>query len=490
MNAYRIAWLCLSLLLLSCRGEGPELSEVVVVIQGDELVRASIDRLEVAMSSGSLSIPAASWVPRPTESFDKLSWPASLTLVPTGNPSDTGFALSITGYQGTKVRVQRSVITQFLAGRSLFLQLGLEGACLDYLTCDVGYTCVAESGLPVCVAANVDATMLPDYAGHPGEAHPLSDAGALHDGDASVDAAANGPCVPSGIEDCYNGKDDDCNGALDCGDLACQATSMCVPGDDSAGLLVGANDACPEGYTAKMIALHRGLSGECAGCSCTASKTTCSATVNLYDVITDCSYEEGTPTPKTVSTMFNDWMTGTSGCPAAFAGGFTGFRVLAITPKDGTCTPHGQAVPSVSWSEHAKLCLPARAGGGCADHQVCAPLVSFATACGAVSDAAACTGTLDSWYTGYQDERTCGACSCGDGTPGSCAGVKVRAGANGTCADSTFATGPGGYSCEDAMDSTPLFLEGSPTDRVCTPSAQASASLIPKGELELCCVQL
>jgi hypothetical protein len=490
MNAVRLVCVLLSVLALSCRGDGPELSEVVVVIEGDALVRASVDRLEVAMSSGSLTVPAASWALKPSETFAKLGWPASLTLVPRGNPSDTGFSLQITGYQGDKVRIQRSVVSQFVAGRSLYLQIMLEQACLDYLSCDLGYTCLAEATFPVCAAASVDASMLPEYSGHHGMVQPDGDAGVLPVVDASVDGAVTGPCVPRGIEDCYNGLDDDCNGFRDCGDVACQSTSMCVPGDDSAGILVGANDACPEGYTAKMIALQRGLSGECAGCTCTSTKTTCSASVNIYDVITDCSYEEGTPTTKTVSTTFNAWMTSTTGCPAAFTGGFTGFRVLAITPKDGTCSAQGKATPTVAWDEHAKLCLPAQAGRGCADHQVCMPQVSGATACGALGDPAACTGTMDPWYTGYDDQRTCGACSCGDGTPGSCAGVKVRAGANGKCSSSTFATGAGGYSCDEDMDLAPLFLEGTPTDRLCRPSAATTGELVPTGELGLCCIQL
>jgi hypothetical protein len=208
------------MLLAACRGDGPVLSQMVVVIQADELVRASVDTLDVAIRSGSLSLPAESWTLRPTETFAGPRWPASLTLVPRGKASDTGVELDITAYQAGKVRLTRSVITQFIAGRSLYLEITLEGACLDSLSCGTGYTCAAVDTTPSCLAPNVDATMLPDYHGHDMSPSPGGEGGAGVSGDASVDAGARdaGPldagvsdgaaaCVPSPSEDCANDND-------------------------------------------------------------------------------------------------------------------------------------------------------------------------------------------------------------------------------------------------------------------------------------------
>jgi hypothetical protein len=77
------------------------------------------------------------------------------------------------------------------------------------------------------------------------------------EGDAGTDAGADAsPCEPRGPETCFNGQDDDCNGVVDCADSACDSTAMCVPGDDSTGILVGQDEACPEGYTEREQLLH------------------------------------------------------------------------------------------------------------------------------------------------------------------------------------------------------------------------------------------
>jgi hypothetical protein len=491
MNIARLVGLLLTVFVLSCRGDGPVLSEVIVVIQGGDMVRAGTDKLEVAMSSGPLIVPSTSWAAKPIETFVAFSWPASLTLVPAGNPKDTGFSLQITAYKGATMLVQRTVIGAFVPGRTVLLEVKLDDLCIDYLSCTGDYTCSADSGFPQCVAAGIDATMLPDFHGANG-ANGTQDASVAQGADAGADGSVPvGPCVSTGVEACYNGKDDDCNGVADCADLACQVTSMCVPGDDTAGVFVAADQVCPAGYEADPLVLKRGVAPTCEGCSCDVSPTTCTASVLVYDDITECSFEmPNTGTPHNVSVLLNDWMTvGAPGCPAPVGAYFQGFATVSMTAKDGLCTAKGKATPKVTEGESAKLCLPVGVGTGCAAHQACVPVVSSAKVCGAVSDATSCSSAVDTWYTGFTVDHTCGACRCDDGAGGSCSGMRVRAGSQSKCSDSTMFSGVGGYDCED-MYNAPLFLTGAPANKTCVPGAPTTGGVTPTGALNLCCLAL
>jgi hypothetical protein len=179
--------------LAGCASDVPALTEMVVVVEAGPGVRAMADRVEVGFSRGhDPAVTTVAPVSASSEVFTRPSWPLSLTLV-AAKPSDT-LSLVITAYQGSEPLVTRSVLTQFVAERSLLLGLELEDACIgDLLSCaSYGQTCDVVAGQATCVAPALDARALPDYEGQRYDAGPLTPLDAGADAEASGDAAVKG----------------------------------------------------------------------------------------------------------------------------------------------------------------------------------------------------------------------------------------------------------------------------------------------------------
>ena len=77
-------------------------------------------------------------------------------------------------------------------------------------------------------------------------------AGAGARGGSGGTSGTGGTCVPTGAENCFNGKDDDCDNHIDCDDTECGPVAQCVPLDAvgaKIGVVVTNGTACPTGFT-------------------------------------------------------------------------------------------------------------------------------------------------------------------------------------------------------------------------------------------------
>jgi hypothetical protein len=487
--------------VFSCGEDALQRTQVLLVIDGGDMVKARTQRVEVALRSGPVA-QRAKWKTHTPEQFTDITWPASLALVPAGDAGDTGFEVVITAFaeDGTKI-VENRVISSFVKLRTLLLEIVLEDACIMHF-CGEAETCYAHDGVAVCQTASVNPKDLPEYTG-PGKNRDDDDVidGGRRDagGDGDGDGDGDGPCVASGAEQCFNGKDDDCNGQADCADSACDPTSMCVPGGASTGVMVGKDAPCPEGYKASEQVLHKGLSGGgCEGCSCSVTATTCTASFYAYPRGADNNVSECTDDVYNMNgelhyvSHFDNTSTDPNdmNCPAqplVFELG--GWRVTTIVPTDGTCSPAGTSLPETpAWSEHGKLCKPAAVGKGCEAGQVCAPKLDQPRVCHS-DEAVQCASDPAPWYVNYEDDRTCGSCRCTDGSGGNCADVQVVVGSDWACNVHRGSSGANDKECSYSY-SPPVFLTGTPVNKSCVPTASVSGSLKPTGRVDLCCSQL
>jgi hypothetical protein len=194
MSTSRLLGLSLCCALLGCADEPPHLTELVVVVEPGAKVRAMVDRLDIAVSTGG---DAATLVPGTTQTFMHPEWPISLTLL--ASQPKAALSLVVSTYQGATPLVTRSVLTQFVPERSLLLGLTLEDACIgDPLYCAsyTDMTCDSLAGAAMCISSVIDARSLPDYVGQRYDAglESLPDAG--HD--AAMADAGSAPASADG----------------------------------------------------------------------------------------------------------------------------------------------------------------------------------------------------------------------------------------------------------------------------------------------------
>ncbi len=509
--------LCLTLAAtLSCGPEVETQSQVLLVISADPAVQAATTRLEVELKSGPVAA-RDEWQTRTPETFVSFTWPASLALIPSGSANDTGFEVTVTAYAGTKPLVTSRAISGFVAKKSLLLELVLYDECIDYFVCSADQTCKGESGAPVCQSARQDPKKLPEYKGPssaedpgkipggdgdtPGDGDGDGDASDAGAPDAGEDCSAPGSCVPPGQEDCFNGKDDDDNGKVDCADSACDPVALCVPGDDRGGVLVAAGEDCPPGFTGSETPLFRNPNqGACTGCTCTGTATSCTADVYTYTrgmnsntEYCDADNSQVGGTYYAISQLFNAWNQpepdpANPVCPMPLVSEAGGFRVGSIRVTDGTCVGGGTAMPEPpTWQDNAKLCRPKTLGAGCAEHQVCLPRATSQRACGVLEDVTACSAPVDAWYVSYQDGRGCTPCTCEEAD---CADVRVQMGNDWSCGASNHSAGANEQSC-NYQYAPPTYLVGSLPSNACNPpSSTISGTITPTGRMNLCCVDV
>jgi len=334
-----------------------------------------------------------------------------------------------------------------------------------------------------------------------------ADMSALPDMSALVDMSLPGDmtCVFQSAEDCFNGIDDDCNGMTDCADPACTPATDCVPAaGGSAGFALGTtvapSAACPTLYDTTMPTdLHNGLSGgaNCTGCSCNAT-VSCSGTLYVYSSATACNADTTLTGGMSVGMVTNANM-GTMCVVHSFAQGQT-YRVGPYQTTSSACTSAGTATKTTpSWSMNNRFCKTDKVGAGCSPGYVCVPKVTTSH-CALADGAQTCQPgytPMGTWYTGFSDTRSCGACACGAQTPGDCtrdvnnntipqymqlyaggcsSGVNANSPSNShNCGGLTFADGAFGW--ENFNPKLPS----------CPASAPLTGALTPTGQQTLCC---
>jgi hypothetical protein len=310
-------------------------------------------------------------------------------------------------------------------------------------------------------------------------------------------AAGRGGAGVALPESCFNGRDDDCDGRIDCADTDCSPTvAHCVALDPTGGLvgiLAGAGATCPTVYpnaTALMKALQP---TGCTGCTCARPATSCSTTVSSFSTAAACSGG----TPNTPSQL-----TPAMGCvkPEWYNTSLNSFGVMAsafMPSVSGACQPTGAAAPGTpTWGVTNRFCATSTIGGGCATGQICVPVVpSPPQRCVLYDGARTCAAgqTADAWYTSYSGTGNCSACSCTQTAAASCSAMRINIGSDWTCGPVPVAmiTAGGQRACfpNNGIYEPGVEFVGTPTPPTCqATSTPGQGTLMQTGQKTLCCL--
>jgi hypothetical protein len=318
--------------------------------------------------------------------------------------------------------------------------------------------------------------------------------------DARIEVAPEVPvCVPV-AEDCFNGKDDDCDGKPDCADTDCTPTAICVPRvSGSVGTTVDGMGACPAGFNTNPTQVSGNLGGggtSCAsGCRCGTGTTSCKADLYTHPDQASCGQNTGGKYVATLST------TDPEECviPDTNTSNVYGARLTPWVVSTTACPPSGAPVkPTPVWGKQLRFCgadrFNAAAGNGCQTGWVCAPKGAPGRSCALFDAPGGCPSpaVAELVYTGgFTDNRTCAACSCPQ-SGATCDNIYVKMGSDyscmnvdtghlrggmATCATQQFGVYVPGYS-----------FVGTPTPPTCTPTSAISGTLTPNGGRTLCCL--
>ena len=247
----------------------------------------------------------------------------------------------------------------------------------------------------------------------------IRDLAVMHDLRPGPDLA----CTPiAGVENCFNGVDDDCNGHVDCDDPACAPIAVCVP--PTSGSFAYTTEE-PSGGSCAGGTVNSGLrylsnpsGGGCNAGNCACDTHGCSVTIVRDD---NCPSGTGTSTVATIG--------------ETCTGSISGQNNLYVPPPTGTisCTATGSATPVNPPALTKQLeCTVSAVGGGCTNGKVCAPIGT--KQCVAVAGSQSCPQgypTGATWYASFTDNRAC-SCSC---APSSCAAAGLRGYNQNDCSD-------------------------------------------------------
>jgi hypothetical protein len=484
-----LVWLC------ACQPNEPTpLTEVIVQISADEQVQQAGDTLIVEISSG---VSANKLSPGEPETYNlsasTFSWPVTITLVAKASHEAYVFELNLRLEKDGKVLTRGRVQSRFVKGRTLVLQTSLSAECLGKLDCPQDETCVVNDGQPSCESAAVDPDDLPteiptkDAGTSTLDAGQANDAGETNDSGEGDDAAASdaGSCTPLGAEDCLNGLDDDCNGAVDCADSECQSVTQCVP-DSLAFVLVSSEEECPRGYE-PLDVVHQDLKDNgCAGCSCEPNAKQCEAYVRIYTSLLSCQRDR----ESTGGVMLSDPAGSSCSAPVGKQldlpmGGY-GFNVNVTAGKD-SCDALGDAkLSEPQWGVTLKRCSARLQVGGCAIGH-CAPRPDAKDLCWPEAEAGCgAVGQARTYYQGYDDTRSCEPCSC-TAQGGSCSDVGATLTVDKSCRTTGTVLRHGETSCEAVSADAMVRLTGRPHQPQCSSGSIQHGTLLATGSVNLCC---
>ena len=311
--------------------------------------------------------------------------------------------------------------------------------------------------------------------------------------------AGGAVCVPTGAEDCFNGKDDDCDGKIDCADPDCTPTAQCVTADPTAapiGLLTGTGPCPTAGYgnATKIMSGPNPLT--CTGCSCKAPATvTCTTTLTSYNTAALCEADS------TVVEKAGTFSTGDDKSCASIpawsvdpSGDIFGIVTTNFTAAVASgCTAAGApVVPTLTWTSNGTFCATASIGGGCGAGQVCVPSVGAGggSPCQLFDgNKTSCPGgaTPLPWYTGSSGTASCGACACGAATGASCDNVSLSVGSDYGCSGFGNISSGGTLCFAAGIDQPGVQFSGTPTAPSCQASSPYTGNLAAAGPKTLCC---
>ena len=122
--------------------------------------------------------------------------------------------------------------------------------------------------------------------------------------------------------------------------------------------------------------------------------------------------------------------------------------------------------------------------------------VAAAGACVLLTASQTCpasTARASTWFTGFTDNRVCGACQCGAPTGGDCGSMIIGAGSDYSCptASPTSTLGyvrSGDKLCNLNAYSPGIEFSGSPQPPSCAATSAMSGSVATTGPKTLCCL--
>ena len=231
-----------------------------------------------------------------------------------------------------------------------------------------------------------------------------------------------------GAEDCANGKDDNCNGLIDCADPVCQGAGYaCTPPaptgwNGPVAWFTAAGDtipACATPYVTQGSGGHEGLTAGAAqcGCGCTGpTNVQCNQVGVTYYSDSSCT---NNPSSAGLPTNF---------CVTTGTGASVSAQPTA-TAFNGTCgSSPTKNVPPLSWTNSDAVCTynAPTDTGGCTNSALCMqqpPSGAHSKACVWQNGDVSCPGsgytTKTLFYAGASDSRDCSACTC-TATAGTC----------------------------------------------------------------------
>jgi hypothetical protein len=322
-------------------------------------------------------------------------------------------------------------------------------------------------------------------------------------GGTTSSAGGAGGTTSTPLEDCFNGKDDDKNGHVDCADPACAPSASCV--DDPAGwdlvrfasVPFGGSQPvpCPDGSAPKVLFAEPSAAG-CAACACSFSGAACSAPrISCWYYQITCSFGSSFDRQAATADCVDD-----IGVPDVALLSSCKLTGAPYRTAQGTCSAGGGALaPAEPWALELHVCpvVTAAKGGGCLGGQACAAKIAAAPYDGPLCVAkdgdepcpAGYSSSSTQAYAGADDTRACSACSC-DTSAITCSGggyyAMDKGGCNGgkTLVDSGNCTGTSGELDQGSGSLLPVLA--APSQGTCA-GGQPSGAVTPKGARKLCC---
>ncbi|HEY0467070.1 MAG TPA: hypothetical protein VGC79_22870 [Polyangiaceae bacterium] len=286
-------------------------------------------------------------------------------------------------------------------------------------------------------------------------------------------------------EDCFNGKDDDGDGEIDCADSDCDAGAACVPASYAYGTQIDNGAACPAGFQGAATPLYGGLDAGpgCSGCGCKPTTTDCGP------VRVDVYQSQSCPGSSPIASLTLEQISSACTRLSTTASGWNNF---VWTPLPNfKCENTGKAtLATAKWTTETTFCAASIAGGGCNAGEVCVPTARPGFSSFLASGDKPCPATFplkQTLYSGLTDGRAC-KCSC-EALGGSCDALILNvSGSSPDCSAATAARA-GVAACASAgySDQFSYSFTGAPTPPIsCTPSDVLTGDLTPTGLQTLC----
>ena len=220
-------------------------------------------------------------------------------------------------------------------------------------------------------------------------------------------------CVPSGAEDCTNGKDDDCNGKADCDDPACGAFQCVATPPAGWTPLFVAGDAggatCPAPSTnGQSVAVLPANASQACTCNCAPQGPTCASGSLAFYAGNGGTCPTTASATGPVSTSCTD-----------FAAALNATSSLRIDQPAGPTGCTATLSPPPAPLQGSSCGLTGEPAGRCAStlnecvHKASAP---FTRCIAGGPDAGTCPAGYPNRFvmgSSVADTRTCAGCSCG-----------------------------------------------------------------------------